>query len=293
MSVDRKEMSRARIRAARSTQIVAKVVTGAAAAVGVGSTLFVIGYILMRGFASITPEFIFDMPRMSMTQGGIWPAIVGTILLTLGVAIVAMPIGIAAGIYLAEYAKPGRRTRTIRLAITNMAGVPSIVYGLFGLAVFVLAFQFGVSVLAGSLTLGVLTLPVVITATEEALRQVPRDLRQASLALGATKLRTITKVVLPAAAPGIVTGGILGLSRAAGETAPILFTAVAFYVPVPQAVTDPTMALPYHLYIMATQPAKPAPTVVWGTALVLVASVSIINVIAAAWRSKQRSKIKW
>jgi phosphate transport system permease protein len=293
MSVDRREMSRTRIRTAHAVQLLAQIVTGAAAALGVGATLFVIGYILFRGAPSISGEFLFDMPRMSMTQGGIWPAIVGTLLLTLGTAVVAMPVGVAAGIYLAEYAKHGRLTRTIRLAITNMAGVPSIVYGLFGLAVFVIAFKFGVSVLAGSLTLGVLTLPVVITATEEALRQVPRDLRQASLALGATKLRTIARVVLPAAAPGIVTGGILGLARAAGETAPILFTAVAFYVPVPKSPLSPTMALPYHLYIMATQPAKPAPHIVWGTALVLVAGVSIVNVAAAAWRSRQRSKIKW
>jgi phosphate transport system permease protein len=184
-------------------------------------------------------------------------------------------------------------TRIVRLSIANMAGVPSIVYGLFGLALFVLTMGLGRSVLAGALTLACLTLPVVITATEEALRQVPKDLRQASLALGASRLRTTWRVVIPAAAPGIMTGSILGLSRAAGETAPILVTAVAFYAPVPPTVFDETMALPYHLYIMATQATKPAPHIVWGTALVLVAGVTVINVAASAWRSKQRSKIRW
>jgi len=228
-----------------------------------------------------------------MTEGGIWPAIWGTILLTFWTALFALPIGIMAGIYMSEYAGRGTTTRVIRLAITNMAGVPSIVYGLFGLALFVLTMGLGRSVLAGALTLACLTLPVIITSTEEALRQVPQDLRQASLALGASRLRTTVRVVIPAAGPGIVTGSILGLSRAAGETAPILVTAVAFYAPVPQTVFDETMALPYHLYIMATQAVKPAPDIVWGTALVLVAGVSIINVAAAAWRSRQRSKIRW
>ncbi len=289
----RREMSNARLRSARAAQRLAVGVGMAATIIALGATLFVIGYILFRGIQYITPEFIFGMPRMGMTEGGIWPAIIGTLVLTLGCALLALPIGIMAGIYLAEYAKRGRRTRTIRLAITNMAGVPSIVYGLFGLAAFVLGAQFGVSVLAGSLTLAALTLPVVITATEEALRQVPQELRQASLAVGETKLRTITRVVLPAAAPGIVTGGLLGLSRAAGETAPIIFTAVFFSVGLPKAPTDPVMALPYHLYIMATQPTKPAPNIVWGTAFVLVFTVSTLNVIAAAWRSRQRRRIKW
>jgi phosphate transport system permease protein len=293
MSTSRREMSRGRIRTAKVTQRVAVAIGAIATWIGLGATLFVIGYILVRGLRYVSLEFIFGLPRMGMTQGGIWPAIVGTIFLTIGAAIFALPIGIMAGIYLAEYAKRGRRTRVIRLAITNMAGVPSIVYGLFGLAAFVLGAKFGVSVLAGSLTLAALTLPVVITATEEALRQVPQDLRQASLALGETKLRTITRVVLPAAAPGIVTGGLLGLSRAAGETAPIIFTAAFFSVGVAKTPLSPTMALPYHLFIMATQPAKPAPNIVWGTAFVLVFMVSTINVLAAAWRSRQRRRIKW
>lgn len=283
----------ARVRRARAVESIAKLVTGTAALAVVGVVLFILGYILYRGAGSISWEFLTESPRMFMTEGGIWPALWGTILLTFWTAVFALPIGIMAGIYLAEYAPRGPFTRVIRLSIANMAGVPSIVYGLFGLALFVLTLGFGRSVISGALTLACLTLPVIITATEEALRQVPQDLRQASLALGATRLRTTVRVVIPAAAPGIVTGSILGLSRAAGETAPILVTAVAFYSPVPSTIFDETMALPYHLYIMATQAVKPAPHIVWGTALVLVAGVSIINVAAATWRSRQRSKIRW
>lgn len=282
-----------RVKRERAVESAARLVTGGAALLAVSFVLFVIGYVVSRGIGAIDWEFLTAAPRMSMTQGGIWPAIYGTFLLTLWTAAFALPVGIMAGIYLSEFAKKGPVTRVIRLAIANMAGVPSIVYGLFGLALFVLAMQLGRSVISGALTLACLTLPVVITSTEEALRQVPQDLRQASLALGATRLRTIMRVVIPAAAPGIVTGSILGLSRAAGETAPILVTAVAFYAPVPSTPLEPTMALPYHLYIMATQATKPAPDVVWGTALVLVVGVSIINVIAAVWRSRQRSRIRW
>lgn len=282
-----------RVRQARAVEAMAKLVTGAMAFGVMALVLFILGYIFVRGIGSIDWEFLSQPPRMSMTQGGIWPAIYGTLALTFWTAVFALPIGIMAGIYLAEYSSSGRFTRVVRLSIANMAGVPSIVYGLFGLSLFVLTLNFGRSILSGALTLACLTLPVIITATEEALRQVPRDLRQASLALGATRLRTTVKVVLPAAAPGIVTGSILGLSRAAGETAPILVTAVAFYAPLPNSVLDETMALPYHLYIMATQAVKPAPDIVWGTALVLVAGVSIINVLAATWRARQRRKIRW
>jgi len=283
----------ARVRRARAIESVAKVVTGAAAATVVALVVGILGYILYRGAGSISWEFLSQGPRMFMTQGGIWPAIWGTVLLTFWTAAFSIPIGIMAGIFLAEYAPRGLATRVIRLSIANMAGVPSIVYGLFGLSLFVLTLGFGRSVISGALTLACLTLPVIITSTEEALRQVPQDLRQASLALGASRLRTTFRVVIPAAAPGIVTGSILGLSRAAGETAPILVTAVAFFAPVPGTVFGETMALPYHLYIMATQAVKPAPHIVWGTALVLVAGVSFINVAAAAWRTRQRSKIRW
>jgi len=288
-------MSRARnrIRRARLIERVMKTVTGAATLTVVAAALGIVGYVLWRGAPSISWQFLTDMPRKFMTEGGIWPAIVGTTWLVAGTALFALPIGIAAGVYLSEYAPRGRRTRLIRLSIANMAGVPSIVYGLFGLALFVLLLKIGVSVLAGALTLACLTLPVIITSTEEALRQVPQDLRQASLALGATRWRTIRKVVLPAAAPGIVTGAVLGLSRAAGETAPVLFTAAYFMAPLPNSPLDKVMVLPYHIYIMAVQAQKPAPHVVWGTALVLVAGISIVNVAAAVWRSRMRKKVTW
>ncbi len=228
-----------------------------------------------------------------MTEGGIYPAIVGTVWLVIWTAVFALPLGVMAGIYLSEFAPKSRLTRVIRLSIANMAGVPSIVYGLFGVALFVVQINLGRSIMAGALTLACLTLPVIITATEEALQQIPTDLRYASLAMGATKLRTIRKIVLPAAGPGIITGSILALSRAAGETAPILFTAVAFFSAQATSPLDETMALPYHIYIMATSATKPAPQMVWGTAFVLVFGISIINVIVAAWRSRQRRKIRW
>lgn len=266
-----------------------RLVTGAAAASVVLSAFGLLGYLLYRGLPSISWDFLSLFP----SAGGIFPAIAGTVWLVVGTAVFALPIGISAGIYLSEYAPRGLTTRIVRLSIANMAGVPSIVYGLFGLAVFVMLFGFKVSILSGALTLACLTLPVIITTTEEALRQVPQDLRQASLALGATRWRTIYKVVLPAAAPGIVTGSILGLSRAAGETAPVLFTAVFFSAPLPITPMDKVMALPYHIFIMATQPNHPQPEIVWGSALVLVAGVSIINIVAAAWRSRARRRVTW
>ena len=279
----------ARVRRARAVEAIAKFVMGACLWFAILATFVIIGLIAWRGAPAINANFIFGRP----VRGGIWPAIYGTILLTSGTALFALPLGVGAGIYLSEYAKRGIGTRIVRLSISNMAGVPSIVYGLFGLSLFVMALKFGSSVLAGSLTLATMTLPVIIAATEEALRQVPQDLRQASLALGETKLRTIARVVLPAAAPGIVTGSILGISRAAGETAPIILTAAAFLAAVPKNPFQPTMALPYHLYISATQALHPDPNVIWGTALVLVAGVTTAGVLAAAWRSRQRSKIRW
>lgn len=285
--------SLSRVRRARAVEAAMKFATGAAAVAVVLSALAIVAYVAWRGAPSISWGFLTEAPRHFMTEGGIWPAIVGTFWLVVGTAVFALPIGIAAGVYLSEYAPRGRTTRLIRLSIANMAGVPSIVYGLFGLALFVLLLKIGVSILAGSLTLACLTLPVIITSTEEALRQVPQDLRQASLALGATRWRTIRKVILPAAAPGIVTGAVLGLSRAAGETAPVLFTAAYFMAPLPTSPFDKAMVLPYHIYIMAVQAVKPAPHVVWGSALVLVAGVSIVNIAAAAWRSHMRKKVTW
>ena len=286
-------MKSSRVKRARAIESAAKFVTGACLLFAAGSTVAIIGIIIWKGAPSISWEFLTAMPKKQMTAGGIWPAIWGTLMLTLWTAIFALPVGVGAGIYLAEYAKPGTGTRIVRLSIANMAGVPSIVYGLFGLSLFVIVMRFGTSLISGALTLACLTLPVIIGSTEEALRQVPSDLRQASLALGATKLRTTLRVVLPAAAPGIVTGSILGLSRAAGETAPIILTAAAFFAPMPKSPFSPVMALPYHLYIMATQAVKPAPAVVWGTAFVLVAGVTTAGVLAAGWRTRQRSKIRW
>jgi phosphate transport system permease protein len=283
--------NRNRVRRARLTEAVMRIITGGAAWSVMLAAAAMLVYLLVRGLPAMNWHFLSSLPYAD--PPGIWPAIVGTAWLTFGTALFALPVGIAAGIYLSEYAPRGRRTRLIRLSIANMAGVPSIVYGLFGAALFVMLLRFGQSVLSGALTLACLTLPVIITTTEEALRQVPQDLRQASLALGATRWRTVSKVVLPAAAPGIVTGSILGLSRAAGETAPVMFTAVFFLTGLPKSPLDKVMALPYHIYIMATTPVKPQPLVVWGSALVLVAGVSIVNVVAAAWRSRARKKVRW
>ncbi len=285
---------RTRIRRAKAAQTAAMVLTGLAAAFIVAAALYLLAIIVMRGLPGVSWEFLTQPPRGQMKEGGIFPVIVGTLALTGLTAAVSLPVGIAAGIYLSEYATRGRVTRIVRLAISNMAGVPSIVYGLFGLALFVNLMGFGKSILAGGLTLACLTLPVIITATEEALRQIPSDLRQASLALGATRWRTIYRVVLPAAAPGIVTGSILGLSRAVGETAPILFTAVAYYKrQLPTSLLSDVMALPYHIYIMATQVTGRPDEIVWGTALVLVAGVTLVSVAAAGWRSLQRRKVRW
>ena len=282
-----------RVARARATERAAIAILGLAALIAIGSTLFFIGYIFVRGIPFISWEFLSQPPRKAMTEGGIYPVIVGSAYLVMWTALFAVPLGVMAGIYLGEYAPKNRATRTIRLAIANMAGVPSIVYGLFGVALFVIQMGLGRSIMAGALTLACLTLPVIITATEEALGQIPSDLRHASLALGASRLRTVTRVVLPAAAPGIITGAILGLSRAAGETAPILFTAVAFFAPIATSPFNETMALPYHMYIMATQSTKDAPNMVWGSALVLVGAVSLLNGVVAVWRSRQRRKIRW
>ncbi len=287
-------MSRARTRQARVAETIARGVMGAMAASVIAVALFVLAYIVYQGVGAIDWQFLTDVPRDRGRAGGIYPVIIGTVYVVTATAAFTLPVGVLAGIYLSEYAPRNLATRAIRLAITNMAGVPSIVYGLFGLAAFVLAAGIGRSVLAAALTLTCMTLPVVITATEEALRQIPQDIRQASLALGATKLRTIYKVVLPAAAPGIVTGSILGLARAAGETAPILFTGAVFQMrQTPDSPLSQFMALPYHIYAQVTSVPDWNRTLVWGTVLVLVAGVSIVSMVAAAWRSVQRRKIKW
>ncbi|MBW2569199.1 MAG: phosphate ABC transporter permease PstA [Deltaproteobacteria bacterium] len=255
-----------------------------------GIALLIIFYFLVsRGWRAITWTFLTQPPMDSMTKGGIFPCIVGTVCLGLGAIIVAIPIGVASAIYLNEYAFQGRILRIIHLGINNLAGVPSIVFGLFGLAFFVVYLKMGVSILAGALTLAVLTLPVIIGATEEALRSVPDTYREASLGLGATKWQTIYRVVLPAALPGILTGGILGLSRAAGETAPIMFTAAAFFTPsLPSSIFDEVMALPYHIYVLATAGTEIEATrhLQYGTSLVLIVLVLGLNLMAIIYRAR-------
>jgi phosphate transport system permease protein len=250
--------------------------------------------ILVRGLPALTPEFIFALPREGMRAGGIFPAIVGTLYLTIGTAVFAIPLGILAAIYLNEYAQRNRLTRVIELAIINLAGVPSIVYGLFGLGLFVTFLQFGASILAGSLTLAIMTLPVIITATREALGAVPRSFREVSFSLGASRWQTVRHVVLPNAIPGIITGAILGLSRAAGETAPILFTVAAFYLPrLPRSVYDQAMVLPYHIYVLSTQVPNVSVKVQYGTVLVLVGMVFIMNILASWLRARLRKRKTW
>jgi phosphate transport system permease protein len=234
-------------------------------------------------------------PKGSL-EGGIFPAIVGTLILSLGAMAVAFPIGVLSAVYLTEYAKPSRALDLVNGAITNLAGVPSIVFGLFGFALFVIFFGFGTSIIAGSLTLAIMVLPVIIKTSQEALLGVPRSFREASLALGATKWQTIRHHVLPYATPGLLTGMILGISRSAGETAPILFTAAAYYLPsLPSSAFDQTMALPYHLYILSTQSfnLKATEHLQYGTALVLLALVLALNLSAIVVRSHFRRKYRW
>ena len=256
--------------------------------------VLIVFVILRRGLAALTPEFLFTFPTDGLRAGGIYPAILGTIFLTFFMTIVVAPLGIAAGIYLAHYAPDNRLTRAIRVAILNLAGIPSVVYGLFGLAFFVIFFQMGTSILAGALTLAIMTLPVVITTTEEALRSVPNSFHVVSVSLGGTDWQSVRRILLPQGLPGILTGVILGVERAAGETAPILFTAAAVYLPrLPSSPLDPTMALPYHLYVVSTQiPGMPA-EVQYGTAAVLLILVLLMNVIATIIRSRARARRHW
>ncbi len=256
--------------------------------------LLVVGAIIIQGLSAISWEFITAMPREGMKAGGIFPAIVGTLILTLGTALVAIPVGVGGAVYLSEYARDTWFTRAIRLAIINLAGIPSVVYGLFGLGMFVLFLHFGTSILAGSLTLAIMTLPVIISAAEESLRSVPVEFRTVNASLGGTRWQGIRQIVLPQALPGIITGVILGLLRAAGETAPILFTVAAFYLPrLPQSPFDQTMALPYHLYVISTQvPGMPL-QVQYGTALVLLVLVLSMNLVATLIRSYFRRRRQW
>jgi phosphate transport system permease protein len=254
----------------------------------------VIIYIIIKGAPAISWEFLSGMPSNGMKSGGILPAIIGTLYLTLGTAIFSVPLGIAAAIYLSEYAPENRLTRLIRIAIINLAGIPSIVYGLFGLGLFVIFLKLGTSILAASLTLSIMTLPVIITTTEEALRAVPYAFRVVSTSLGTSRWETIRRVVLPQAVPGILTGVILGLERAAGETAPILFTGATFFLPqLPNSPLDATMALPYHLFVISTQvPGMPI-QIQYGTVLVLLVFVLSMNLVATIIRSRARARRQW
>ena len=255
----------------------------------------ILSFIVVRGISVISWEFITEMPKDGMTAGGIWPAIVGTFCLVLGSMLFAFPIGVLSGIYINEYAKDGYFKRFVKLMTNNLAGIPSIVFGLFGMALFVNKFGFGDSILAGSLTLGLLALPVVIRTTEEAMKAIDDSYRVGSLALGATKLQTVYKVILPIAFPNIITGLILSIGRVSGETAPILFTVAAYFLPrLPSSIFDQVMALPYHLYVISTSGTniEESRKMAYGTALVLIFIVLVLNLLANWLRAYFSKKVK-
>ena len=278
----------------QTTQKIAFAILTALAVIVVVPIVLVLIYIVIQGIGAISWEFLAEFPRNGMKEGGILPAVVGTVVLTFGTAIASIPISVGAAIYLAEYARDTWLTRAIRMAIINLAGIPSVVYGLFGLGLFVLFLGLGTSIVAGSLTLGLMTMPVVISTAEEALLAVPQRFRVVSRSLGGTRWQTVRQVVLPNALPGILTGVILGLERAAGETAPILFTVAAFYLPqLPRSPLDQTMALPFHLYVISTQvPGMPL-EIQYGTALVLLVMVLGMNLVATVIRSRFRRRRQW
>lgn len=261
----------------------------------VGILLWILGFLVVKGIGVVNWEFLTGMPEEGMTKGGIMPAIVGTLCLVAGSMVFAFPVGVMSGIYINEYAPNNWLVKFIRVMTNNLSSIPSIVFGLFGMALFVNTLGFGDSILAGSLTLGLLVLPVVIRTTEEALRAIDNSYRNASLALGATKLQTIRKVVLPMAFPNIITGLILSVGRVSGETAPILFTVAAYFLPkLPTSIFDQVMALPYHLYVLATsgtdlQASRP---MAYGTALVLILIVLLINLLANGLRAWFGKKVK-
>jgi phosphate transport system permease protein len=256
--------------------------------------LMTIIYIVKNGGSAISWEFIMQSPRNGMKEGGIFPAIVGTILLIIGTMLCSLPVGVLAAIYLVEYARDNFFTRLIKLSVVNLSGIPSIVYGLFGFTLFVLFLRLGTSILSGSLTLAIMSLPVIITATKEALESVPWSFREISFSLGATRWQTVRNCVLPYALPGILTGTVLSLSRAAGETAPILFTVAAFYLPrLPRTVFDQVMALPYHLYVISTQVPNMPAKLSFATAFVLIALVFLMNLVSIILRAHFRKKKLW
>ena len=265
----------------------------AAAIINIGSLLAIIGLIVVEALPGLSWEFLTEAPRNMMTEGGIWPCLVGTFLLAAGALVIALPLGVMSAVYLHEYAKDSAWVTLTRLSIANLAGVPSIVFGLFGLTFFVVFCGFGVSLLSGILTLAVLSLPIIINTTEAALSQVPQEWREASLALGASRFETVTKVILPNALPGVLTGSILALSRAAGETAAIMYTGSVFFTPKDGAsLFEPVMALPYHIYVMATSGTNIEATrpLQYGTALVLLLLVLVMSSAAIWLRERRRSR---
>ena len=280
---------------AKMSEKIAFALLSLAALTVVGFVLIILGYIIYNGYDAISIQFLTEMPRNMMTEGGIYPAIVGTLFLIIGSMSVALPMGIMAAIYLKEYAENNLITWPIEMAISNLAGTPSVVFGLFGLALFVKYFGFGPSILSASLTLSLLIIPVIVRSSEEALLAVPNEYRESSLALGISKWQTIRHVVLPAAIPGMVTGSILSIGRVAGETAPILLTGAAYFLPkLPGSIYSQFMALPYHLFVLATAGTNIAKTksIQYGTALVLLIIVLILNTIAVLIRRHYRQKLK-
>lgn len=254
----------------------------------------IIGIIVTNGFKAISWKFLTSMPTEGMRSGGIFPAIIGSLYLALGTILIALPVGVLGGIYLSEYAKENIFTRLLHLCIVNLAGVPSVVYGLFGLALFVVYFKFGTCLLSGCLTLAIMSLPAIIASTKAALQSVPQSFREVSLSLGATKWQTIRYSVLPYALPGIITGAILSNARIIGETAPILFTVAAFYLPdLPRGIFDQVMALPYHLYVISTQIPGISKSTTYGTALVLIMLTLSLNFAGIVIRWQYRKKKKW
>ncbi|MBI2191075.1 MAG: phosphate ABC transporter permease PstA [Planctomycetes bacterium] len=279
---------------ARHAQTIAFALLALSTLLVVLPALFMVFFLVRNGLPALSAEFLLGEPKDGMRAGGIFPAIVGSFCLVVGAITVSVPIGVLTAIYLSEYSSDSAFTRLVRLAILNLAGVPSVVYGLFGMGLFVYFLGFGQSIMAGALTLSIMNLPVIITATREALQSVPPSFREVSLALGATRWQTVRYAVLPNAIPGILTGVILEVSRAAGETAPILFTVAAFYLPgLPQSVFDPVMALPYHLYSISTQVPNISAGMRYGTALTLVGLVLSVNVVAIFLRAHLRRKRRW
>jgi phosphate transport system permease protein len=280
--------------AAKIREKIAFAVLGLVTLLVVIPIILTILYVVKNGAEAISGEFLTQSPRNGMKEGGILPAIVGTIILIIGTMLFSLPLGILSAIYLVEYAKDNLFTRLIKLSVVNLSGIPSIVYGLFGFTLFVLFLHFGTSILAGSLTLAIMSLPVIITATKEALESVPFSFREISLSLGASRWQTVRYCVLPYAIPGILTGTVLSLSRAAGETAPILFTVAAFYLPrLPRSIFDQVMALPYHLYVISTQVPNMPAQLSFATGLVLIALVFLMNLFSIFLRAHYRKKKQW